>query len=83
MHRTANDIEAKIAAAAVNPGWTPLTWAGRLEEMADRCGRYNPDRAAQLRRWAAAVRKANEPDETAPVAVSLEPPKPAKPWKVY
>lgn len=54
-------IEARIAAATVNPGWTPENWAARLEQMAGLCAPLHPELADQLRRWAAAVRERHCP----------------------
>jgi len=50
------DIEAAIAAATVNRGWTAHAWVRRLEQMADLCAERHPERSSDLRRWATAVR---------------------------
>jgi hypothetical protein len=36
-------------------GWAPAGWRDRLLQLADRCAETNPDRAAELRRQAAAL----------------------------
>lgn len=55
----ANDVKAKIAAAHVNPGWRPWDWAARLRQLAERCEKLHPQRAAELRAWAEAIEAAH------------------------
>lgn len=47
----------RVATGYVNPGWTAASWAERLEYLAGRCAEDHPAHAAELRRWAANVRK--------------------------
>ncbi len=43
--------------AGPRPGWTPLSWAGRLRQLAGRCEGLHPDRADVLRQAAGVIER--------------------------
>jgi hypothetical protein len=51
----------------VPDGWTPTAWADRLRQLADKCETIHPERAAELRARAEAIRRPAEKDREEPL----------------
>jgi len=53
-------LPAEVAElAGPRSGWTPLSWAGRLRRLAERCEGLHPGRADALRRAAHVIERMN------------------------
>jgi hypothetical protein len=60
-----NLLEPPLAFGNVPRGWRASDWADRLEQLAGRCERLHPDKAARYRRWAAVVRSREQQRQVA------------------